>query len=149
MLWIRSDLQERLGTGREQNLVELFLILQSNGRQLVGYGKNNVIVGNGQKLGSASLHPLSPLQALALWAVSASARVVEWLTVATLVASVQVATELGRAAVANGRHGPSLVQVAAADGELSEDLSQFESHLLYTSRSSRGLDIDANFSVAT
>jgi len=49
---------------------------------------------------------------------------------ATLVALVQVATELGRAAIANGHDSPGLVRVAAMDRKLSKNFSQFKSHLI-------------------
>ena len=83
---VGGHLLERLRTGPKQELIELLLVLQSDRRQLVWHGKDDVVVGNGKKFSPALLNPLCPSEALAFRAVPAAARVIEVFYVAAVIA---------------------------------------------------------------
>jgi hypothetical protein len=76
MLGIASDLEEGFGTGLQQQIVEDFLVLQSERRQFMGQGEDNMNVARRQKFLTTRFEPTVASVGLTLWAVPVTATVV-------------------------------------------------------------------------
>jgi hypothetical protein len=75
MLGIGSDLQQSRGAGAEQEVIDDFLILQSQPGKLVGYGEHDMDVADGQQFFAALGKPLVASVGLALGTVPVTAGV--------------------------------------------------------------------------
>src|SRR5215472_3051675 len=69
MLGIASDLEEGFGTGLEQQMVQDFLVLQSERRQFMGQGEDNMDVARGEKFLTPRFEPTVASVGLTLRAV--------------------------------------------------------------------------------
>jgi hypothetical protein len=85
-VWVRSQLNERLGGGTEQDIVEVLLMLTEDLTQLLRDGEDHVKVGDRQEL-------LSPLRAphlggllMTFRATAVAARVVDVVFLTTMIA---------------------------------------------------------------
>src|SRR3984893_2243135 len=76
MLGIASDLEEGFGTGLQQQMVQDFLVLQSERRQLMGQGEDNMNVTRRQKFLATCFKPTVASVGLTLGAVPVAAAVV-------------------------------------------------------------------------
>jgi hypothetical protein len=76
MFGISGDREECLGRGSKEEVVEYRLVLQGDGCQTVGERKDDVIVLDGQQLGTACLEPPGFGQGLTLGTVPVTAGVV-------------------------------------------------------------------------
>src|SRR5260370_7287953 len=61
MFGITSDLEECFGTGLQQQMVQDFLVVQSERRQLMGQGEDTMNVPRRQKLLAPSFKPTPPI----------------------------------------------------------------------------------------
>ena len=93
---------------RKRNVVHHSLILVSDGGNLFRQGKDDVEVFGIEEFGLTVLDPLGACQALALWAMAVSTRVVTNAFVGALIALFQVTAESGSAAQFDGTHDASL-----------------------------------------
>lgn len=84
MLGVAGHLKQRRGTGAEEQVVEQPLVLQHQGRQLMGQNENDVKVWHGQQLGGTRSQPSGPCVALAFGTVPVAARVCHGACAATL-----------------------------------------------------------------
>ena len=73
---ISGDLEQGLGTGAEQEVIEDLLVLQRQCGELVRQSKDNMDIGDGQKFTLPSHNPLVASAALTLWAMTIAAAVV-------------------------------------------------------------------------
>jgi hypothetical protein len=73
---ISGYLEQGLGTGAEQEVIEDLLVLQRQWGELVRQGKDNMDIGNRQKFTLPSQDPLVASAALTLGAVAIAAAVV-------------------------------------------------------------------------
>jgi len=76
MFGIASDCEEGCGTGLQQEMVQEFLVLKGERRQLMGQGKDNMDVARGEKFLTTRLQPTSTGVGLTLRAVPVAAAVV-------------------------------------------------------------------------
>jgi len=76
MFRVFGNLDQCLGAGAKQQAIDHFLILQSQRRQFVGKGEDNMGVGHGQEFRTARVEPAVARLALAFWTVPVAARVV-------------------------------------------------------------------------
>jgi hypothetical protein len=73
---ISGYLEQGLGTGAEQEVIEDLLVLQRQWGELVRQSKDNVDIGDGQKFTLPSHNPLVASAALTLWAMAITATVI-------------------------------------------------------------------------
>jgi len=102
MFWVGANLQQGCGTGTEQEVVDDFLVLQGQPRQLVGDRKNDMYIVDWQQFLAASGEPLVASVGLALGTVSGAAGVEGDGLMAALLAAVQMTAERSSAAVLDG-----------------------------------------------
>jgi hypothetical protein len=76
--WARIScyLEQGLGTGAEQEVIEDLLVLQRQWGELVRQSEDNMDIGNRQKFTLPSHDPFIASAALTLWAVAIAAAVV-------------------------------------------------------------------------
>jgi hypothetical protein len=72
---VGRSFEQGLGSGSEQDVVNLFRVLKRQTADLLRHGKHHVEIGNGQKLCLLLLEPTSAGSGLALGTVPVSARV--------------------------------------------------------------------------
>ena len=99
---IGRDLDQRCGTGFEQELEENSLVLPDEWNQRVGHAEDEVVIVNRQQLLLAGCQPLVTSVGLALRAMTIAARVVRDGLMAAAVTLVPVSAERGRAAALDG-----------------------------------------------
>src|SRR6266851_2451588 len=104
VLGVASNLKERRGTGAEEQVVEQPLVLQYQGRQLMGQREDDVEVGHGQQLGGARGQPSGACVALALGTVPVATRVIGDGLMSAAGASIAMTSERRRAATDDGVH---------------------------------------------
>jgi hypothetical protein len=133
MFRIGGDGTQRLRRGPKENPVHHGLILIGNGGDLVGDGKDDMIVLHGQQFGPPLLQPLGFGQGLALGTVPIPAGVVGNAALGTVVTLFDVTAQGRGPTLLNGPHHPAL-----APGERGgvflpigcpiavEDVSKFE-----------------------
>jgi hypothetical protein len=92
MLGITRDFEQGFGTGTKQEAVEELLVLQSEGRQPMREGEDEVGVRGGQDFPAARLDPTVASVGLALGAVPITAAVVRDDTMAAAGALIQMST---------------------------------------------------------
>jgi hypothetical protein len=76
MLGIASDLEEGFGAGLQQEMIQDFLVLQGERRQLMRKGEDNMDVARGEKFLTTRFEPTVTSVGLTLWAVPVPAAVV-------------------------------------------------------------------------
>jgi len=108
VLGVGCDPAQSGGRRAQQDAVDDFLVLQGDGSDLIRNGKDNVKIGNRQKLGAVFCQPLGPGQGLTLVTVAIGAGIVTDPLVAAAVALVHVPAKNGRAADLDGAHDPPL-----------------------------------------
>ena len=123
MFRIGGNLQQRGGAGAEQEVVDDFLVLQSQPRQLVGDGEDDMHVVDRQQFLAARGEPLVASVGLALRTMPGAAGVERDGLMAALATAIQMAAERCRAAVLDGEEhaemqprqpGPVLLDEAVA-----------------------------------
>ena len=108
VLWIGGDRRERLSRGREQQSIDLGLVLVGDGTDLRRQSEHDVEVRHRQQLGLARLKPGLRRPPLALRAVPIPARVVGDARVGAVFAALDVAAERSGATYLYGRHDAPL-----------------------------------------
>ena len=83
---VRGELDERLGRGAEQDVVEVLLVAADERPQLVGHGEDDVKVGDRQEFLPPLFQPGFGVLAVALGATAVAAGVVDIVFLATVVA---------------------------------------------------------------
>jgi hypothetical protein len=99
---IAGHLEQGLGTGAEQEVIEDLLVLQRQWGELVRQSKDNMDIGDGQKFVLTSHGPFIASAALALWAMAIAATVIRDGAIATAWALVAMPTECRRTAASDG-----------------------------------------------
>ena len=103
MLGITSDLEEGFGTGLQQQMVQDFLVLQGERRQLMRKGEDNMDVARGEKFLTTRLEPTVASVGLTFWAVPVPAAVVgDGRTVRAVGALIEMPAQGGGATARNG-----------------------------------------------
>src|SRR5260370_2760008 len=109
MFRIEGHFEQSFGTGVEQEIVDHFLVLQSERRQFPRQSENDMHVRGGQQLAAARLQPTVAGIALAFWTMALATRDVRdtgWSLPGTMVA---MTAQCGRAASFDGeQHFPVL-----------------------------------------
>ncbi len=95
--------------GVEENTVDDFLVLVSDGGDLLRHSKDHVKVGDLQEFGLAVLDPLRPCQRLTLWAMPIATGVEAIPLMAASIAAFQVPTQRRCAAHLDGGHHAPLL----------------------------------------
>src|SRR6266576_2852097 len=95
---ISGYLEQGLGTGAEQEVIEDLLVLQRQWGELVRQSKDNMDIGDGQKFTLPSQDPLIASAALTLGAMAITATVIRGGAIATARALITMPTECRRAA---------------------------------------------------
>jgi hypothetical protein len=90
---ISGHLEQGLGTGAEQEVIENLLVLQRQWGELVRQGKDNMDIGNRQKFTLPSHDPLVASTALTLWAMAIATAVIGDGAIATARALIAMPTE--------------------------------------------------------
>jgi hypothetical protein len=104
MLGVGRNSLQGVGGGPEENTVDNSLVLKGDGGNLLWYSKNDVKIGNVQKLRFSILDPLGARQRLTLRTVPIRARVAPDALVAATVTDLDMAAQSGRAAQLDGAH---------------------------------------------
>ena len=73
---IASDLQQRLGAGLKQKVIDQLLVLECQRSQFAWQGEDDVDIAGGQQFLFAGVQPAQTGVALALWAVPVATRVI-------------------------------------------------------------------------
>ena len=109
MLGIEGHLEQSFGAGVEQEIVDHFLVLQSEWRQFTRQSENDMHVRGGQQLAAARLQPTVAGIALAFWTMAIATRVVRDSGMSAAGTLVAMTAERGRAASFDGQqHFPVL-----------------------------------------
>ncbi len=128
MFRMGSDFEQGLGAGAEQQIVENLLVLQSQGRQAMREGENEVHVASGQDFAAARLDPTVAGVGLALGAVPIAAAVEGDDAMPAAGTAIQMSTKGGGSAALDGRQGlemlPGEPVAAALDEFLSRDADE-------------------------
>src|SRR5205823_1562754 len=90
---ISGYLEQGLGTGAEQEVIEDLLVLQRQWGELVRQSKDNMDIGDGQKFTLPSQDPLIASAALTLGAMAITATVIRGSAIATARALVAMPAE--------------------------------------------------------
>ena len=93
VLGVASNGLQGFGGGPEENAVDGFLILESDGGNVFRHRKNDVEILSGENLRFPPFDPLSPGQGLTLGTVTVRAGVITRPLVAALIALFEMATE--------------------------------------------------------
>ena len=110
VLGIGGNGSEGLGRHPEEEMVNLAFVLQSDGREGCGQGKDHVKILDRQEFGTTVFEPLRSSQGLAFGAMPIPARVVGVAWVTTAIAGFQVAPESRGPAGFDGVHDATLEQ---------------------------------------
>jgi hypothetical protein len=105
---------ERLGRGLEQKAIDDCLVLVGDGGHLMRQREDHVEILDRQQIGLARLQPSTGGGALARRAMPIPATAVGDLSMPTLLAAPNVATEGRRAAGLDRRHHPTLATIEVA-----------------------------------
>ena len=109
MLGIDGHLEQSFGASMEQEVVDHFLVLQSERRQFPRQSENDMHVRGGQQLAAARLQPTVAGIALAFWTMAIATRVVRDGGVPAAGTLVAMTAQCGRAASFDGeQHFPVL-----------------------------------------
>ena len=108
IMWVRGQLDERLGRGAEQDVVEVFLMGADELPQLMGHGEDHVKVGDRQELLTPLCQPGLGVQAMTLGATAVAAGVVDVVFLTTVIALQQVPAQGLGPAVDNIVHGATM-----------------------------------------
>src|SRR5271167_2317034 len=104
MSGIAGDFEKSFCTGPEQQIVNDFLVLQSQGRQLRGQSENDMHVGRGEKFAAACLQPTFAGARLTLGAMAISTAVIgDGGAMSTAGAFIDMAAKCGGATAGNGQ----------------------------------------------
>jgi hypothetical protein len=103
MLGIEGHCEQGFGAGVEQEIVDHFLVLQSERRQFPRQGENDMHVRGGQQLATARLPPTVAGIALAFWTMAIAARVVRDGGISAAGTLVAMTAERSRAASCDGQ----------------------------------------------
>src|ERR1019366_5107584 len=98
VLGVASNIEHGGGTGAEEQVVEQPLVLQHQGRHLMGQREDDVEVRHGQQLSGARGQPSGACVALALGTVPVAARVIGDGLMSAAGASIAMTSERSRAA---------------------------------------------------
>src|SRR5215472_7648964 len=107
---IGGNREQRFGRLTEQQVVDRRLVLVSDRSNLGGQCKDHVKIGDRQQIGLAGSKPILCRRALALWAMAVATGVVGDAAVAAVLATLDMPTERGRAALLDRRHHLELAQ---------------------------------------
>jgi hypothetical protein len=99
---ISCYLEQGLGTGAEQEVIEDLLVLQRQWGELVRQSKDNMDIGDGQKFTLPSPNPVVASAALTLWAMAITATVIGDGAIATARALIAMPTGCRGAAASDG-----------------------------------------------
>jgi hypothetical protein len=99
--WVGGDLQQGFRSGTEENAVNQPLVLERQRRDQLGQREDYVEVLDRQQLSRTLFEPSRSGLPVALWAMAIAARAVRDLSIAALIALVDVAAEGCRAADRN------------------------------------------------
>jgi hypothetical protein len=118
----------------EENAIDDLFVIESDGGDLLGEGKDHVEVLGGQQFGSAVLDPVFASQALALGAAAVPAGAVLNVGVLAVVAPFDAAAQHRRTAGFDGLHQAVLMQgqivgLPVRWAVLSKDVGQLQSWL--------------------
>jgi len=124
MSGIAGDFEKRFCTGSEQQIVDDFLVVQSQGRQLGRQSENHMHVGRGEKFAATCLEPAFAGACLTLRAVAVSAAVIgDGGAMSTVGALIDMAAEGGGATARDGEQdlamGPADPLAVALDESCS------------------------------
>ena len=114
VLGVGGDLRERLGRGREQQAVDLGLVLVGDGADLRRQREHDVEVRHRQQLGLARLQPCLRRRPLALRAMPIAARVVGDARMGAVFAALDMAAERSGATYLYRRHDAALSEAQMA-----------------------------------
>src|SRR6266436_9412627 len=129
MFGIASDFEEGCGTGLQQQMVQNFLVLQGERRQLMGQGEDNMNVTRRQKFLATCLEPPVASVGLTLRAVPIAAAVVgDGRTVPAVGALIEMPAQGGGATARDGSQHfevlPSDPPAASFDECVSSSVNQ-------------------------
>jgi hypothetical protein len=102
MLGVEGNFQKSFGARPEQQVVEELLVLQQQGRELVGQGKDDVEVADREQLFLASGEPTVTSCDLTLWAMPIATGVEDDGAMATTGTLMEVSTQDRGTAVSDG-----------------------------------------------
>ncbi len=119
MLGIGGDDAEGLGSRMEEKIVNLAFVLESDGRDGLGQGKDHVEIFDRQEFGASSFEPLCPRQRLAFGTMPIPARVVGVARVTTEIAGFQVPPESRGPTGFDGVHDAALREGECAAARMS------------------------------
>jgi hypothetical protein len=92
IVWVRGKLDERLGHGADQDVVEVLLMTTDNLPSLVGHGEDDMKVGDRQEFLTSFCQPGFGVLVVAFGASAVAAGVVGIVLLTTVVTRQQVAT---------------------------------------------------------
>jgi hypothetical protein len=117
------DLQQRLRTGGEQQVVEQTRVAQGQHIEFMGHSEHNMEVAGGQEFSLAGRQPTLARLRLTLGTVPISARVVRDGLMTAAQASIPVATQCCGAATLNGAKRFELLEVKARSIPVQEAIA--------------------------
>ena len=122
-----------LRTAVEEDVIDCFLVLQSDGGDLLRNGEHHVEIVGIKKIGLPIVEPRCPGKRLAFRTMPVSAAVVSEALMAARVALLEMATENGGATQFDGAHGTSLptakrigMRLPVGGPKVTEDICHFE-----------------------
>jgi hypothetical protein len=133
MLDLRCDLEQRSRARAEEQIVHDLLVLQREPRELVRQREDHMVIADGQQFLLPFSEPLVARVGQALRTVPIATRVVRDGAMGTVGATIEMATQRGRAAACNGtehavvlRGQPGPVRLDEAIPVLSNDIGHLK-----------------------
>jgi hypothetical protein len=133
MLGVASDGPQRFCCGPKENGIDDLFVLEGNRSQLFWNSKDNVVIGDGEKLCHARLQPFGSSQGLAFGTVAVAAGVVRVPLMAAAVALIQMTAQSGSSTDLDGAHGTTLIArhgsavgLPVVRAALAEDIGHFQ-----------------------
>lgn len=129
MLGIASDIEKALRHGAKEQAIEWARIVQDERAEVLGQGKNGVLIGRVEHFALSLGKPCGPGDALAFWAVPVATGIISASLMAAVVTAGFVSAQGGRVAQLDGPKRSVLLAAKGMSVTLQEGLAMLPYHI--------------------